>query len=105
MLPSMSEAYSGGLIGLTDIAEYYDIDPYDISKGKIEFNGRNYLSKMNLTYSEIILVAKVAEDQNYLDGHVKWLNAALRLANQDIKNAKQNIRKLKYVATLNTWWK
>ena len=38
-LPSLGESYTGAMIGIADIQEYYDLDPLEIAKGKIKFDG------------------------------------------------------------------
>ena len=96
ILPFLPESYQTSLFGLADIQEYYDLDPLLMSNGTIQSNSHFFLSKSKLNVEDMMSIADAAKEQNYLDGHVKWLNAALIKAKKDRKNLKF-IKSLKYV--------
>ena len=96
ILPFLPESYQTSLFGLADIQEYYDIDPLTMANGTIQSNDQLFLSKSKLNVEDMMLIADAAKEQNYLDGHVKWLNAALIKSKNDRKKLKF-IKSLKYV--------
>ena len=95
-LSSLEMEYQRASHGLADLHHYYDIDTKELSKGIIKDlnNGRVYVSNSGLTTLELMQIAQEAKDENYLDGYVNWLKAALKMAKQENKNSEyiQHIR-------------
>lgn len=94
-LPHLKESYFAALYGLADIQEYYDLDPLHMANGTIwSANMQAFISNSSLDFEDLMLIAGAAKEQNYLDGQVKWLQAALSRAKKDrmksnlIKNLK-----------------
>ena len=95
-LRSLSDDYTNAHIGLADLHEYMDLDPNEIAKGEMKNFIRNdiYKSNSGLSPEELYQIAQEAKKLTYMDGQVKWINAALMEAKNKTKDAKF-INKLK----------
>ena len=88
-LPSLEKEYQRASHGIADLHQYNNISTKELSKGRIKDsrNGKVYVSNSQLSSMEIMHIAQEAKKENYLDGYVNWLNAALKKAKQENKNS------------------
>ena len=99
VFPHITKSYQASLFGLADIQEYYNQDLLQMVNGTIQANNLFFVSKSKLNIEDLILISDAAKEHNYLDGHVKWLNAALIEA-KTIKRNFKFIKSLQLVMSL-----
>ena len=89
--------------GLADIHEYFNLDPLEISKGKIKNvgNGNTFYSKSQLNSIDLLNIAWEAKKEKYLEGHVNWLYAAMKKAKKEKKDSKF-VNSIRYYFRINT---
>ena len=86
----LSDDYLYSYYGFVELHEYYALEPIDIANGKIKDVKSNkvYRSNFQLDSVDLFKIAKEAKKENYMDGYVNWLTAALNKAeieNKDVK--------------------
>ena len=87
---TLSNDYDRALHGLADLHEHNDLNILQVTKGIIEdeTTGKFYASKSGLNSADLLKVAQEAINVNYLDGHVDWLKAALKVAKDEKRTSK-----------------
>ena len=90
--------------GLADLHEYYNLDPLEISKGKFKnvANGNTFFAKSQLNSIDLLNIAWEAKKENYLEGHVNWLYAAMKKAKKEKKDSKF-VKSIRYYFRKNTY--
>ena len=82
--------------GLANLQEYTNHGHQDMSQGilKADKHSRSFHAHSKLSSEELILIAKAAATNNYLDRTVEWLETALTMAREE-KKSKKRIKKIK----------
>ena len=95
-LSTLDKEYQRASHGIADLHQYYDMSIKELIRGEIKdvTNGIDYRSNSILSSLELMQIAEQAKKENYLDGYVNWLTAALKKAKQENKNSEymKNIR-------------
>ena len=93
---TLDKEYQRASHGIADLHQYYDMSIKELIRGEIKdvTNGIVYRSNSILSSLELMQIAEQAKKENYLDGYVNWLTAALKKAKQENKNSEyiKNIR-------------
>ena len=86
----LSDDYLYAYYGFVELHEYYALEPIEIANGKIKdiMSDKVYRSNFQLNSVDLFKIAKEAKKENYMDGHVNWLTAALNKAEVENKDAK-----------------
>lgn len=88
-LPHLTVSYRTALFGLADIQEYYDLDPILMANGTIQLNNYSkFDSNLKLEVEDMVLIADSAKQQHYLDSQVKWLDGAIRKAQEEKRSSR-----------------
>ena len=78
--------------GIVDVQEFYDLNTDDLAKGLVKDpdSGTEYMAARNLTLDELLFIAANAGESQYMDRQVEWLQTALKVAQQQADNGKNN---------------
>ncbi len=86
---------SGPAYGLAAIQEFYNFNVDDLIQGVIKdpMSERVFKSIDGLTSTESLLIADEAKEAKYLEGHVSWVQGALKKAISE----KESKSRIKYI--------
>ncbi len=90
LMPSVEDGFLGSANGLANILEHYAMPVMDLVKGQIRNyqNGKVHLANSNLTWEEVLQIAKAAKSSEFYDGYVQWTQGALEAAKSEGRSQK-----------------
>ena len=95
---SLALEYVRACSSLADMQEYHDIDLSQMSQGIIRNlqSGCIFMSKSNLTSSDMFNIGMEARKLSYFSGALKWFKASIERAKEENK-PKNYYRKIRYL--------